>query len=204
MKVYKYEGKKIEEIKNKILEDLKEKEENIIIVEKEVKGGLFKTKKIEANVLLIVEITEYIKNYIKNIAKLMNIEINIEVKNRDKNLSFLLISNQNNLLIGKNGKTIDALQTIIKKAVYIKTNIYINFTIDVGNYKKNQMSKIEQLAKKVARDVAKSKIEVQLDSMNSYERRIIHSILADDKYVCTQSYGEEPNRYIVIKPKGEK
>lgn len=40
-----------------------------------------------------------------------------------------------------------------------------------------------------------------MDSMNSYERRIVHSALADDKYVYTESIGEEPNRKVVIKLK---
>ena len=60
---------------------------------------------------------------------------------------------------------------------------------------------IEYLAKKTAREVAKTKVEAKLDSMNSYERRIVHSILSDDKYVYTESIGEEPNRCVVIKPK---
>ena len=57
------------------------------------------------------------------------------------------------------------------------------------------------MAKKVAREVAKTKFETKLDSMNSYERRIVHSTLANDKYVYTESVGEEPNRCVVIKPK---
>ena len=63
------------------------------------------------------------------------------------------------------------------------------------------MKNIEYLAKKTAREVAKTKVEAKLDSMNSYERRIVHSILSDDKYVYTESIGEEPNRCVVIKPK---
>ncbi len=203
MKVYKFDGKKIEDIRKEILEKLNEKEENIIIVEKEVRSGIFKSKKIDVEVVIISEVIQFIKDYLKNIGKLMNIDINIEVKTRDSNIYFLIISDNNKILIGKNGKTIDALQTIIKQAIYIKTNMFINFSIDVGNYKKNQIENIEKFVKGIAREVSKSKIEVKLDSMNSYERRIVHSVLAEDKYVSTQSHGEEPNRYIVIKPKGE-
>ena len=66
---------------------------------------------------------------------------------------------------------------------------------------KVQIKNIEYLAKKTAREVAKTKVEAKLDSMNSYERRIVHSILSEDKYVYTESIGEEPNRCVVIKPK---
>ena len=66
---------------------------------------------------------------------------------------------------------------------------------------KKRVKNIEYLAKKTAREVAKTKVEATMDSMNSYERRIVHSVLADDKYVYTESIGEEPNRCVVIKPK---
>ena len=63
------------------------------------------------------------------------------------------------------------------------------------------MIKLRYLAKKVAKEVADTKIEVQLERMNSYERRIIHEALADNKYVYTESFGEEPERYVVVKPR---
>ena len=62
---------------------------------------------------------------------------------------------------------------------------------------------IEHLAKNIAKEVAATKIETKLDSMNSYERRIVHQILSNNKYVYTESIGEEPNRCVVIKPKND-
>ncbi len=203
MKVYSFEGKKIEDIKEQIYEELKQTEENLIIYEREVKGGLFKTKKIEVDVLIVDEVIEFVKEYLKKIAVLMNIDLNIEVRKREKNISFLLHSDQNNILIGRNGRTIDALQTIIKQAIYNKTKVYVNINFDVGGYKQNQIGRIERLAINIARDVARTRVEVQLDSMNSYERRIVHAMLSEHEHVYTQSIGEEPNRCVVIKPKGE-
>ena len=57
------------------------------------------------------------------------------------------------------------------------------------------------LAKKTAREVVNTKMEVKLDNMNSYERRIIHNTLSDNNKVITISEGEEPNRHIIIKLK---
>ena len=59
------------------------------------------------------------------------------------------------------------------------------------------------MAKQIAREVARTKVEAKLDPMNSYERRIIHNILTNNKKVYTESTGEEPNRCVVIKPKEE-
>ena len=78
---------------------------------------------------------------------------------------------------------------------------YFKFNLDVGEYKQAKEQKLIRIAKKVAKQVAISKVAVNLDPMNSYERRIIHTNLQDNKKVVTESEGEEPNRYVVIKPK---
>ena len=131
----------------------------------------------------------------------MNIEFNIEVKIRDKNINFLIYSNNNSILIGKNGRTVTALQIILKQSVYTKTGIYINFTLDVGDYRNKQIKNIEKIAQKAANEVAKTKIATKLNNMNSYERRVVHFLLSNDKKVYTKSEGEEPNRYVVIMPR---
>ena len=104
-------------------------------------------------------------------------------------------------VIGKNGRTIAALQTIIRQIISSEIDEKISIVLDVENYKEKRVKNIEYLAKKTAREVAKTKVEATMDSMNSYERRIVHSVLADDKYVYTESTGEEPNRCVVIKLK---
>ena len=82
-----------------------------------------------------------------------------------------------------------------------ETGHNFKFNIDINSYKEKREKSLENLAKRVAREVATTKIPVKLDSMNSYERRIIHNILTDNKKVYTESEGEEPNRCVVIKPK---
>ena len=68
-------------------------------------------------------------------------------------------------------------------------------------YKLAKQKRIEHIAKMAAKSVGKTKIEVSLDPMNSYARRIVHNTLANSRDVYTESFGEEPNRYVVIKPK---
>ena len=62
-------------------------------------------------------------------------------------------------------------------------------------------SSLRTLANKIASKVLESKRSYRLDPMNSFERRIIHEALADNKYVYTESFGEEPERYVVVKPR---
>ena len=131
----------------------------------------------------------------------MGITANLEVRRREDNITIKIFSDHNAVLIGRNGTTVEALQTIIRQIVLNETNTFISIILDVEDYKDKRKRNIEYLAKKVAREVAKTKVEAKLDSMNSYERRIVHSILSEDKYVYTESTGEEPNRCVVIKPK---
>ena len=84
---------------------------------------------------------------------------------------------------------------------YLKVNLLseFKFVLDVSNYKKHKEKRLMLLAKNIAKEVLKTGVEVNLDPMNSYERRIVHNTLSNFKNIVTESSGEEPNRYVVIK-----
>ena len=111
-----------------------------------------------------------------------------------------MFSDNNAILIGKNGRTMASMQQLLRQTIKNKLNIKINIILDVEEYKIKQQKNIERLAVKLAKDVVRTNIEVKMDSMNSYERRLVHSRLADFDGVTTESTGEEPNRCVVIKP----
>lgn len=200
MKEHIYNGKTYEEALEIALKDLNLREQDAVINILEEKNTLLK-KNVKISVIDYNDIINEIKETIIDITKKMGLTANLEVRRRDDNITIKIFSDHNAVLIGRNGSTIEALQTIICQIIYNKTKTFISIILDVENYKDKKNHSIELLAKKVAREVAKTKFETKLDSMNSYERRIIHSTLANDKYVYTESVGEEPNRCVVIKPK---
>ena len=202
MKKYNYEGKTFNEAKEKALKEHNINEEDMLIKITEEKNTLLK-KNVKIEVVLINDLINYIKETLTEILKLMDIEVNYEVRRRDDTITIKLFSNNNAILIGKNGRTISSLQTIVRQIVSKETNENIKIMLDVENYKEKRIKNVEYLAKKLAREVAKTKVDIKMDSMNSYERRVVHSILAKDKYVYTESIGEEPNRCVVIKLKEE-
>ena len=202
MKKYEYEGKTKEEAVEKALAELKINEKDLIINVLEEKSTLLK-KNVKIEVINYNDLINYIKETILEITKLMGLSVNLEVRRREENITIKIFSDHNAVLIGKNGKVLEALQTIIRQIVQRETKEFISIILDVENYKDKKIRNLEFLAKKVAREVANTKVETKLDSMNSYERRIIHSILSNNKYVYTESVGEEPNRCVVIKPKEE-
>ena len=202
MEKHKYTGKTKEEAIQAAKEELQEVEENLFIKELgESKGGLFKSKKVEIEVVEKREVVKHIKEYLLNILKNMGFNVNIEVKNKEEVPKYIIFSDNDALLIGKNGKNLTALSTVVAQHLNKELGRNYKFILDINAYKEKRDKNLERLAKRIAREVATTKVEAKLDSMNSYERRIIHNALTNSKKVYTESEGEEPNRYVVIKPK---
>lgn len=195
-----YTGKTYEEALNKAKIDLQELEENLIINKKEEKKTLL-SKRVEIEVIEKRAVRESLKRIIKDLLKAMGFEVEIEISINNDVPTYRLYSNNDALLIGKNGKNLQALTTIINQIIIKEIGTSYKFLIDISDYKKRNDQHLETLAKKIAREVKNTKIEVKLDSMNSYQRRIIHNALSNNKYVYTESTGEEPNRCVVIKPR---
>ena len=200
MKKYTYQAKTFEEAKNQALASLMEQESNLYIKEIENSNKLFNKKSV-IEVIKKDDIVEHIKELIKDITTAMGLTINMEVKKKEEILNITIYADNNAVLIGKNARTLNALTTIIKQSIYKEIDENYKFVLDVSEYKQKREWNLEKMAKRIAREVAKSGVEAKLDPMNSYERRIIHNTLGNNKKVYTESIGEEPNRCVVIKLK---
>ena len=202
MEKRKFSGKTKEEAIQLAKEELQEVEENLFIKEVETtKGGLFKSKKVEIEVIEKREVVKGIKDYLIKLLKNMGYTVNIEVKNKEEVPKYIIFSDNDALLIGKNVKNLKALSLVVSGYLNKELGRNYKFVIDVNEYKEKREHSLERLAKRIAREVGQTKVAAKLDPMNSYERRIIHNILTNNKKVYTESEGEEPNRYVVIKPK---
>lgn len=200
MKVYQYEGKNSEELLLRALNELNVKDDELIYIVKEETSGLLKKKKVILKVILKTDVLEFSKKYIKELVEAMGLEVQLETKRMENYILIKLNSNNNSILIGKNGKNLSSLQILVRQAIFSKTGIFANIILDVEDYKEKQQKNIEFLAKKLAKEVVQTSIEIKMDKMNSYERRLVHEVLKDFKGIKTESEGVEPNRYVVIKP----
>ncbi|MGN1269122.1 MAG: RNA-binding cell elongation regulator Jag/EloR [Candidatus Aphodocola sp.] len=201
LKNHKYEGKNIEETLNKALNELNASTDEVYYNTKEIEaGGLFKSKKYEVNVILKEDLLEYIKSYLKEITGLMGINVELETQKRENYIKVNMVSDSSSILIGKNGRTMLSLQDLLRQSIKTQANVRVNVILDANDYKEKQQRNIERLAIKLAKDVVKTGIEVKMDKMNSFERRLVHNKLTEFKGVTTISEGEEPNRCVVIKP----
>ena len=195
-----YIGKVKEDLLNLALYELNVNKSDIIVKEKEIKTGIFKTKKIELTIIKKKDIEENLINIIKNIIKDMSIEItNIDTYYKNNTFYINLKTGNDSLIIGRSSKNLKSLTNILIKYLKINSLDEFKFILDVSNYRKHKEKKLMFLAKNIAKEVLKNGIEVNLDPMNSYERRIVHNTLSNFKDIITESSGEEPNRYVVIK-----
>ena len=202
MEKHSYTGKTKEEAILNAKEDLQEVESNLIINEISTqKGGLFKSSRVEIEVIEKRAVVKYIKEYLIKLLKDLGFDAQVELKIKDDVPNYMIYSDNDALLIGKNGKNLKSLTYYVGLHVNREIGKNFRFLIDVNEYNKTHEKKLVTLAKRIAKEVSNTKIEVKLDSMNSYERRIIHNALTDNNKVYTESEGTEPNRYVVIKPK---
>lgn len=164
----------------------------------EVPGKLFKGKKYVMSYISKEEVKKFIKEFINNFAKALNKDIKTEIRLNDEAYSLMLISDDNSILIGKDGRTLNSIQLLLHQSLNNLSSFNIRIAVDAANYKANKEKNLEREIKNIAKEVISSKIEVKLDSMNSYERRIVHNIIGNFSNLKSESFGEDPNRYIVI------
>ena len=201
MEKYVYKGKEEEIVLNEALKDLGVSKEEVLTKTKEEKGGLFSGKKVIIEIVKLDDIATFGKNILEDILKGFNLEGNIEKQIRNKQISYRIHSNNNAILIGKNGKVLSSIQTYLKQSINSQIGMHINIILDVENYKEKQNYFLERDVKKIARQVTLTKVDVKLDPMNSFQRRIVHNALSKFDYIKTESIGAEPNRCVVIKYK---
>ncbi|MCI1665815.1 MAG: KH domain-containing protein [Atopobiaceae bacterium] len=104
------------------------------------------------------------------------------------------------ILIGRHGRTLDALQQIVSSLLSNKIGFHYPVVVDIEGYKSRRKQKVQSIALSAASRSKKQGEAVKLAPMNAYERRLVHIALRDDASVSTHSEGEDPDRYVVITP----
>ena len=199
--LHKYEGKNLETLKEQCITELNVSENDLYLIELEKENGLFKGKKVIVEAITKDEIIAAIKDFIKELSKNMGISANVEVRVENENINVLLLTDNNNIMIGKDGKTLNSIQLILRQSMRDLNKFGLRIIVDIGDYKSKRLRNLEHEIKKICKEVLKTKVEVKLDPMNSYERRKVHSIVSEFENLQSISYGIAPERYTVIKIK---
>lgn len=128
----------------------------------------------------------------------------IEVKEAEESaVSINLKTEDPQALIGERGQTLAEIQRllriIVQKKAFLESPFYIN--LDINDYKKKKEEYLKEIASSSADEVTLTKKEKQLPPMSAFERRIIHTELASRSDIETESFGQEPDRSVIIKPR---
>ena len=159
--------------------------------------GIGSSVKIEAYCLN--DVKEFLFDYLGNFFTNANIECSVQIFQKDDSFTIMLDAENNAVLIGKNGKTLQAINTVVKSAVNSEFKRKFKILVDINNYKQERYSKLKSMAIRIAKNVSRTKVDASLDPMSNDERKVIHQALANFKHIKTESEGEGLNRHLVIK-----
>ena len=196
--LYNYEDKTKETLIEKCTSELNVSLDDLIIKETESESGLIKKKKYQLIAVKKSDVIAEIKSFIKELQEKFNIEINSEVTVRENTFNVMLVSSNNAILIGKEGRTIESIQIILNQFINNQIDMNVRINVDASNYKGKKVKNFEYEIKTIAKGVLKTKVAVKLDPMNSYNRRIVHNVVSNFEHLTSLSEGEEPNRFITI------
>ena len=141
------------------------------------------------------------EEFLKNVTSLMGLEVSFDITEDEYAMLINMQGDNQGILIGHRGETLDALQYLTSLQVNKGGKEYRRVTLDTEGYRAKREQTLIALAGRMANKVHKSGRRMMLEPMNPYERRILHATLQDNPYVTTHSEGEEPNRRVVITPK---
>jgi spoIIIJ-associated protein len=140
------------------------------------------------------------KEVLQKIIDSITVDAKIEITEKSEKILYNVVGGNSALLIGKRGKTLEAIQLIVEKVINKKNEKRTRTIVDIEGYKEKRISYLKSLAKRLAEKCKRFGKPMSLGEMNAHDRRIIHITLKSDKGVSTKSKGEGGLRKIVIFP----
>ena len=169
---------------------------NYAIIEE--KKGLF-AKKVEIEVYDLSDAIEFAQEYLVNAISSFGITATTKASLSDDIIKITINSDHNSILIGKNGRTLQALNELTKLAVSSRFKKRYRVLLDIADYKGDKYKRVIHMAKRTAYEVQKTHVDAEPDPMTADERRVVHNALSRIRNISTESTGEGKKRHIVIK-----
>lgn len=163
--------------------------------------GLFGGSPAKVKVTIKSSPADVAEDFIKSVLNAMKLEdIEVEAEKTDSSATFNISGEDVGYVIGRRGETLDALQYLTSLVANHVENSYFKITVNTGNYREKREKTLEILGRKLAFKAVKTGKKSNLEPMNPYERRIIHTAVQKVKGATSWSEGENANRHVVIGP----
>lgn len=231
METLEFEGKTYEEAVKKASQELNVDERDLDVEVKEVdtKGilGLLGTKKIritvrlrgsegdsgqEAAVTAISDeaplrdtVEEFGIAFLKDFGRHVGLDFQVmatDIGEKTDRILFLVQCDDGDVLIGKDGEILEALQHLLRLAVAKKFKQNLKLLVDINGYRERRKKALTIMAKRLADKAKRSGKKLKTDPLNPYERRIIHTLFKHNKGITTKSEGEGHIKRVVLTPTG--
>ncbi len=193
----KYQAKTVDEAVNLAAQELGILPSEVNFAIHEEKKGIF--KKVTIEVYELSDAIEFAEGYLKNVTAALGIVAETTTVLKDDIIHISLNSDHNPILIGKNGKTLQALNELTRLAVSSKYKKRFRILLDINDYKDGKYSRVAFAARRAAKEVQKTKMDATLEAMPADERRVVHNALTNFSHIKTESAGEGNHRAVVIK-----
>lgn len=168
-------------------------------VKEEKTGFLSLSKKIILEVYELSDVIQYAEHYLIQAIGSFQIQATTKTELKEDIIHMTLDTNHNSILIGKNGRTLQALNELVRLATSNHFKKRFRILLDINEYKGNKYDKVIAIARRIARDVVKTKVDVTLEPMPADERRVVHNALTGMPNIKTESVGEGHRRAICIR-----
>jgi spoIIIJ-associated protein len=142
-----------------------------------------------------------VEKIIKDFFTSLDVDAKFEITEDEESISVSLDTQDTGMIIGYHGETLESLQLVLALFLAKQTGVFKRVSIEVGDYKKNRTEWLERLALDAKERAVSQGKEVYLSDLKSWERRVVHLLLQNDKEVSSESSGEGKDRVLVIKPK---
>ncbi len=198
-----FTGKTVQEaIENGLKEmNLEESKAEIKVLEEPTKGFLgIAAKKAKVEITAKKTDGERAVEFLNGLLDLMNVNAKSNLTEEDEKVSIDIITDNSSAIIGYRGEVLDALQNLAGAVANTGRDDYRRVVVDCESYRAKREETLVSLAHKLEAKAVRMGRKINLEPMNPYERRILHSALADSADVKTLSEGKEPNRYVSIIP----
>ena len=199
MEFEKFTGKSLEEALKAAAQakgvDVEDLYHNVL---EEKSGFLGIGKNVEIEVYSKKDIETFIHDYVQTYFDNAQLDGSVVVENDNGFYRVSVDTNNNAILIGKAGRSLQAFNRLVKVAASAQFKKKIGLLIDVNGYKEERYEKLRKMAVRVAKDVRRTKVDASLDPMSADERKAVHNALTNMKDISTQSSGEGEKRHINI------
>ncbi len=192
-----YEAKTEEEVIQLACQDLGVTPDQLTYEVIETKKSLF-SRKVVIECYTQSMIQEYIESYIRKILTDMEFVVETVSYIQDGRIYCNINTDNNSILIGKAGVILRAINLIVKQAVQNQFKKRIEISVDINGYKETRYKKVASMAKRLGKQVLKTKIDVKLDPLPADERKVIHQVISEIDHLKTESQGEGKNRFVTI------